>query len=196
MYTMNRCLSPLLLQPRCSQLASPQNAAKNVTKKVAACASIYWAEALFTALIWALQPGAAMAQSDTALAVAEPVASPGAFVGRQFPPNAQRGKLQVVQGAEILIDGKPERLSPGARIRGPQNGLVMSGSLAGQELVVNFVRDAYNNVHQIWLLTALEASQKIKPATPANNVLFESEGQKAKVDDGKTPFDQLPKYKQ
>lgn len=193
---MNRCLSPLLLRPSCPQLASPQNAAKNATKNVAARASIYWAAALFSTLILALQPGIAMAQSDAAVLVAEPVASPGAFVGRQFPPHAQRGKLQVVQGAEILIDGKPERLSPGARIRGPQNGLVMSGSIAGQELVVNFVRDAYNNVHQIWLLTTLEATQKIKPATPASNVLFESDGTKARVDDGKTPFDQLPKYKQ
>jgi hypothetical protein len=192
MYTMNRCLSPLLLQPNSAHPASPNIA----IKKIASRASIYWAEALFCTLILALQPQPAVAQSDNTAPQPVLQPSPGAFVGRQFPPNAQRGKLQVVQGAEILIDGKPERLSPGARIRGPQNALVMSGSIAGQELVVNFVRDAYNNVHQIWLLTALEATQKIKRATPENNVLFESDGTKAKVDDGKTPFDQLPKYKQ
>ncbi len=125
----------------------------------------------------------------------EQVLTAGDFVGRQFPANALRGRMKVVQGAEILMDGKPERLSPGSRIRGPQNNLVMTGAIAGEEYTVNFVRDAYNNVHQVWILTALEAKQKIKSATPYSNIIFGSDV-KPKVDDGKTPFDQLPKYKQ
>ena len=108
---------------------------------------------------------------------------------------SQRGKL-VVQRPRDSDRWQTRAALARCAHPGPQNCLVMSGSIAGQELVVNFVRDAYNNVHQIWLLTALEATQKIKPATPASNVLFESDGTKAKVDDGKTPFDQLPKYKQ
>ena len=141
-------------------------------------------------------PLAAHAQSDAALPVPEQVVNLGADAGRQFPPNAQRGVFKVVQGADVMIDGKPERLSPGARIRGPQNTLVMTGAIIGQELVVNFVRDTYGNLHQVWLLTALEAKQKVKRATPENNIFFSSDGDKAKVDDGKTPFNQLPKFKQ
>jgi hypothetical protein len=183
MYTMNRCLSPLWHR-------------NNATKKVAARAMFYWAKALFSIGIVALQPSMAHAQGEGPVTPPEQVTTAGDFVGRQFPANVLRGRLRVVQGAEITIDGRPERLSPGARIRGTQNNVLMSGALAGQEYLVNFVRDGYSNVHQVWLLTVLEAQQKIKPATPARNFLFSSEADKPKVDDGKTPFDQLPKYKQ
>ena len=40
------------------------------------------------------------------------------MTARQFPPTARRGTLEVLTPPEILIDGKAERLSPGARIRG------------------------------------------------------------------------------
>ena len=107
-----------------------------------------------------------------------------------------RGTLEVVQGAEVIMDGQAARMSPGARIRGPNNMLVMSGAMAGQRYVVNFTRDTFGNIHQVWVLTELEAQQKIKTATPERNFVFGSEGDKPKTDDGKTPFNQLPKYKQ
>jgi hypothetical protein len=191
MYTMNRWNSPTLSP--C--VASPLQCVVP-PKKVAAPAIFYWAAALFSINFLAGLPFAAQAQSDVALPVPEQIVNIGAEAGRQFPPNAQRGKLQVVQGADVLIDGKPERLSPGAHIRGPQNTLVMTSSITGQELVVNFVRDTYGNLHQVWLLTALEAKQKMKRASSENNFFFSSDANKPKVDDGKTPFDQLPKFKQ
>jgi hypothetical protein len=138
----------------------------------------------------------AHAEGDNTLPVPERVIQPGEYAGRQFPPNAQRGVMEVLQGQDILIDSKPERLSPGARIRGPQNTLVMTGSIIGERYMVNFVRDAYNNIHQIWVLTELESRQKANLATPATNVVFGSDAEKPKADDGKTPFNQLPKYKQ
>jgi hypothetical protein len=199
MYTMNRWNSPLLPPRAASPLqavVTSQVASQATPKKIAASAIFYWATALFSVNILACLPFTAHAQSDVALPVPEQVVNIGAEAGRQFPPNAQRGKLQVVQGADVLIDGKPERLSPGARIRGPQNTLVMTGAIIGQEHVVNFVRDAYGNLHQVWMLTALEAKQKMKRATPERSFLFSSESDKPKVDDGKTPFDQLPKFKQ
>ena len=193
---MNRWKSPTL-PPR---VAVPLQATFSVKlpapKKVAAPAIFYWATALFSIYLVAAMPLAAQAQSDAALPVPEQVVNLGTDAGRQFPPNAQRGRLQVVQGSDVLIDGKPERLSPGARIRGPQNPLVMTGAIVGQELVVNFVRDTHGNLHQVWLLTALEAKQKMKRATPQNNFFFSSDADKPKVDDGKTPFNQLPKFKQ
>ncbi len=180
---MNRCLSPSDRPP-------------NATHSVAAPAIFYWAGALLSVYLAAAPLSAAHAQSDNALPVPDQVVTPGSFVGRQFPPNALRGRMKVLQGAEIVIDGKLERLSPGARIRGPQNTLVMTGAIAGEEYIVNFVRDAYNNIHQVWILTALEAKQKIKSGTPESNIIFSSDADKPKVDDGKTPFDKLPKYKQ
>jgi hypothetical protein len=200
MYTMNRCTPPAM-PAHTLALAAPLDAPPlqviAAPKKVAPPAIFYWAAALFSINLLVGTPLAAHAQSsDVVLAVPDQVVNIGAEAGRQFPPNARRGKLQVVQGADVLIDGKPERLSPGARIRGPQNTLVMTGAIIGQELVVNFVRDAYGNLHQVWLLTALEAKQKMKKATPDNNVFFSSDSDRPKVDDGKTPFNQLPKFKQ
>jgi hypothetical protein len=76
---------------------------------------------------------------------------------RPFPAKAERGVMQVTQPPELLINGKTERLSPGARIRGSNNMLVMSGALVGQSLVVKFVREPLGLVHEVWVLTAAEA---------------------------------------
>ena len=66
---------------------------------------------------------------------------------RPFPPNALRGTLQVTNPPELLLDGRNARFSPGARIHAVNNLLVMSGTLAGQSLVVNYVRDSQGLVH-------------------------------------------------
>lgn len=57
---------------------------------------------------------------------------------------------------EITVDGKPERLSPGSRIRDRDNRIVMSASLAGQTLYTVYRRDAIGQVHEVWLLNAEE----------------------------------------
>lgn len=115
---------------------------------------------------------------------------------RKFPEKALRGKMQVVQAPEILIDGKRERLSPGSRIRDPQQRLVMSASITNVELVVNFVRNSQGEVQEVWILNELESKQKLKPNTPERNFTFASEGDSKKQDDGKTPFNQLPSFEQ
>ncbi|TAG24749.1 MAG: hypothetical protein EAZ37_15285 [Burkholderiales bacterium] len=115
---------------------------------------------------------------------------------RKFPANALRGKLVVTQAPEILIDGKPERLSPGSRIRDPGQRLVMSASITDQEFIVNFVRNPRGEVQEVWILNELEAKQKIQTNTPASNVVFASDSDNKKLDDGKTPFNQLPSFEQ
>jgi hypothetical protein len=84
---------------------------------------------------------------------------------RPFPPTAERGVLQVIAPPVIQMSGKPERLSPGARIRGRNNMLLMSGSVIGQNLLVNFVRTPTGEVHEVWVLTEAEAAQKL-PTQP------------------------------
>ena len=80
---------------------------------------------------------------------------------RPFPPKAERGVMQITQPPELLLNGKPDRLSPGARIHGPDNMLRMSGTLMGQKAVVNFVREPAGQVHEVWILTEAEAAQKL-----------------------------------
>ena len=84
---------------------------------------------------------------------------------RPFPPQAERGLMQVTQPPDLLLNGKPDRLSPGARIFGASNTLVLSGQLIGQKAVVNFVREPNGQVHQVWILTEAEAALKL-PSSP------------------------------
>ncbi|WP_234413901.1 hypothetical protein [Ideonella sp. A 288] len=85
---------------------------------------------------------------------------------RPFPANALRGTLEVNQGPEVLLNGQPARLSPGSRIRGENNLLVLSGALAGQKVVVHYTLETMGMVHNVWILTAEEMSRKPWPSTP------------------------------
>ncbi len=78
---------------------------------------------------------------------------------RQFPEQARRGVLRVTAPPDIELDGKPDRLSPGARIRNTDRRLVMAQQLVGQELPVNYLREGMGLVHEVWLLTPAEQAQ-------------------------------------
>lgn len=88
---------------------------------------------------------------------------------RPFPPQALRGVMVVTQPPVITLDGQPAQLSPGARIRGTNNMLVMSGSLVKQELTVNYLREPHGLVHEVWILTAAEAKEKRPTAADLKN---------------------------
>jgi hypothetical protein len=77
-----------------------------------------------------------------------------------IPLAAERGVLVVTQPPDVLLDGQPARLSPGARIRGRNNLLLLSAPLIGQALTVRYVRDAQGLVHDVWVLTEAEALQR------------------------------------
>lgn len=113
---------------------------------------------------------------------------------RQFPVAAKRGTLVVTAPPEVRINGTVERLSPGVRIRGVNNMLLMSGALVGQTFVVNYVREPQGLIQEVWLLNQAEADEKRKGAEPTTNFIFGSSEDKPKIDDGKTPFNQLPKF--
>jgi len=71
-------------------------------------------------------------------------------------PRAKFGVLRVVAPPDALLDGKPARLSPGARIRGTNNLLVMSAAVAGQDLKVLYTLEPMGLVHEVWILTLRE----------------------------------------
>lgn len=121
-------------------------------------------------------------------------ASPATPAVRQFPATALRGNLVVVSPPEVRIDSKAERLSPGSRIRGMDNMLVMSGAIIGRTLVVNYTREPNGLIHDVWILTDAEIAEKRPHATPPRNFIFGSEGDAPVRDDGRTPYNQLPGY--
>lgn len=116
--------------------------------------------------------------------------------GRNFPPGTLRGRFMVVNSPEIQLDGQPERLSPGARIRSAERMLVMPAAITGQNLLVNYTRDAAGLVHEVWILTPDEARAKRASADKPFFNFWPFVADSGPRDDGKTPFDQLPKYGQ
>ena len=92
---------------------------------------------------------------------------------RTFPAAALRGELAVVAPPTITLDGKPDRLSPGSRIRDVNNMLVMSAALVGKPVVVNYLRESGGNVHEVWILNPEEARLK-RPNSKASWFSFGS----------------------
>ncbi len=96
-----------------------------------------------------------------------------AQVPRNFPADALRGAMVVDNVPEVTLNGAPARLAPGARIRGQNNMLALSGSLTGQRLVVNYTFDAQGQVKDVWILTPGEAAKKPWPTTPQEAARWE-----------------------
>ena len=89
-----------------------------------------------------------------------------AQVQRNFPAAALRGDLTMGITPEIVLNGKPARLAPGARIRGQDNLMVMSGALSGSRLLVHYTLDPNGQVRDVWILRAEEAARRPWPTTP------------------------------
>ncbi len=138
---MKRCIS------RFASLFSPSSPQSVPTAFVAALLLISGSSLL-------VQAPAAAQTTDTTLNV------------RQFPKTALRGEMVMQNHPSLTLNGKAERLSPGARIFDQNNHLVLSGQLVGRDLPVNYVRDGGGQIHQVWLLNPEEARDK-SPGTLA-----------------------------
>ena len=108
-----------------------------------------WMNALLVATLPLLACLPALAQLETV----KPFA-------RDFPKSAMRGEMVALTHPLITINGKSERLSPGARIHDTNQHLVMSGQLVGNNFLVNYLRDGNGHIHQVWILNSEEAKEK------------------------------------
>ena len=85
---------------------------------------------------------------------------------RAFPPNTLRGSVVFGEMPTLLLNGKPAMLSPGSRVRGANNMLVMPPTIAGAKLLVHYTVDpGTDRVRDIWILTPDEAAVKPWPTT-------------------------------
>jgi len=116
--------------------------------------------------------------------------------GRNFPVGTLRGQFMVVNYPQIQLDGRAEQLSPGARIMSANRMLVMPASITGQNLLVNYTRDAAGLVREVWILTPEEAATKRATADRPLFNFWPFVAESGPRDDGNTPFDQLPRYGQ
>jgi hypothetical protein len=78
---------------------------------------------------------------------------------RHFPANALRGELVVLQPPDAQLNGRPARLAPGARIRGDNNLLVVSGAITNRRLWVHYTLDTGGQLLDVWVLTATELAR-------------------------------------
>jgi hypothetical protein len=85
---------------------------------------------------------------------------------RNFPANALRGELQVTTPPEVLLNGRAAQLAPGARIRGADNLMQLSGALAGQRLLVHYTVDLHGSLLDVWVLNTTERANQPWPVTP------------------------------
>ena len=85
---------------------------------------------------------------------------------RNFPADALRGELQVLQPPEALLNGQPVRLAPGARIRGENNLLLVTGAIAGSRHIVHYRLDLSGQIGELWLLTETERAVRPWPVNP------------------------------
>ena len=95
--------------------------------------------------------GASLALAGLAPLLPSPAASQ--TMQREAPKDVKRGLLTVNMPPLITLDGQADRLSPGARIRGTNNLLVLTGSIAGKTFPVLYRRDVAGLVHEVWILT-------------------------------------------
>tara|TARA_B100001250_G_scaffold393303_1_gene395964 strand:- start:305 stop:730 length:426 start_codon:yes stop_codon:yes gene_type:complete len=118
------------------------------------------APSFWLAVALALTSLSAVAQVETAV-LPQPLPAL-----QDLPPDAQRippisarakaGVLRIVNPPDALLDGKPARLSPGSRIRGTNNLMVMSATLVGQDLKVLYTLEPTGLVHEVWIMTMRE----------------------------------------
>ena len=87
---------------------------------------------------------------------------------RSIPAEAKRGELRHLNDMIVEIDGKAVRLAPGARIRDPDN-LIMLPTAIPAGVLIKYTQDAQGMVNQVWILSPTEAARRDppKPVQPA-----------------------------
>lgn len=115
---------------------------------------------------------------------------------RTFPATAQVGMFEVLAPPLVSFNGQDARLSPGARIKAANNLIVQPASLVGQGQWASVVREPQGMLHEVWILRAEEVQALGDNLPVTTNFVFGSQVDQTPRDDGKTPFDQLPKFQQ
>jgi len=82
---------------------------------------------------------------------------------RSFPQNAYRGVIAFYAPPTVRLNGDEAQLGPGARIRDPENRLVLTGDVTGSKLVVNYTVDLQGLIKDIWILRSDEIANKPWP---------------------------------
>lgn len=89
--------------------------------------------------------------------VAAAAATAQVGAARNVPRDVKPAIISVSATPPLIeVDGRPDRFSPGARIRDREERLVLTGTLAGRSVYTVYKRDGAGLVHEVWLLNEEE----------------------------------------
>lgn len=83
-----------------------------------------------------------------------------AQVQRLLPAKTVRGTIHFESPPHVVVDGKPDRLAPGARVRDAHNRIALTGALRGKTFEVRYLRDAAGVIREAWILTPAELARE------------------------------------
>ena len=84
---------------------------------------------------------------------------------RTIPANATHGLIRHVEEMTVEIDGKAQRLSPGAQIRDAENRMIRPAALS-ERVDAKYLLDGTGMVHRVWVLSAREKAALPPPPYP------------------------------
>ena len=94
-----------------------------------------------------------------ALVILLGICGPTVAQQRTLPADAMLGKIRHVQEMEVEIDGRAQRLAPGAQVRDTSNLIIVPSSIpAGAQ--AKYTLDAERRVRRVWILTPDEAKKR------------------------------------
>lgn len=77
---------------------------------------------------------------------------------RPFAAHVLRGDITFTAPPEVLLNGRPTRLAPAARVKGPDSMGVLPSLLTGQRVLVHYTTDLQGQPQEVWLLRPSEAA--------------------------------------
>lgn len=95
-----------------------------------------------------------------ALAGLAPHAPVQAQVKRLLPAKTARGTIHFEAPPNVVVDGKPDRIAPGVRVRDEHNRIALLGKLRGKTFEVRYLRDAAGVIRDVWILTPGELARE------------------------------------
>ena len=102
---------------------------------------------------------AGIARAEPADSFGQPASPEAQTLPRHFPDIADKGYMRFVNPPEVILNGVRLHISPGARIKDQRNMMLHMSQLKGRAFHVMYVRDAMQQVGDIWLLSEYEKSQ-------------------------------------
>lgn len=95
-----------------------------------------------------------------ALAGLAPHAPAQAQMQRLLPAKTVRGTIHFEAPPNVIVDGQPDRIGPGVRVRDEHNRIALTGRLRGKTFEVRYLRDAAGVIRDVWILTPAELARE------------------------------------